>query len=137
RALVQPAGGRPVPTPVATSFRSSEQIIAIGASTGGTEAIREVLCRLPSAAPAVVIAQHIPRAFSAQFAARLDACSALHVREAEHGLLIQPGHAYLAPGDHHLMVASDGAHYRCQVTQDPPLNRHRPSVDLLFGSVAR
>ena len=120
----------------ALSFRSGEHLIAIGASTGGTEAIREVLSRLPSSAPAVVISQHIPRAFSAQFAARLDACSRVHVREAEDGVLIQPGHVYIAPGDRHLRVLSDGGHYRCQVTEDPPCNRHRPSVDVLFESVA-
>jgi two-component system chemotaxis response regulator CheB len=138
RALADnPMRADSLPGTPALSFRGGELLIAIGASTGGTEAIREVLSRLPSSAPAVVISQHIPRAFSAQFAARLDACSLLHVREAEEGVHIQPGHAYIAPGDRHLRVIRDGSHYRCQVTEDPPCNRHRPSVDVLFESMAR
>src|SRR5579862_6395814 len=98
------------------------RIIAIGASTGGTEAIRQVLMRLPATSPPIVVAQHIPRAFSAQFARRLDAACPLHVREAEDGVLIQPGHVYVAPGDWHLKVVSDGACHRCQVSAEPPCN---------------
>ena len=85
----------------------SKQLIAIGASTGGTEAIRQVLIRLPVSSPPVVVSQHIPRAFSAQFAPRLDRPAQLHVREAEDGLLIQAGHVYIAPGDRHLKVVSE------------------------------
>ncbi len=143
-ARVQPLSDPPAPprgVPAAGTetprFRTSKQIIAIGASTGGTAALRQVLSRLPQGAPAVVIGQHIPRAFSAQFAAHLDACSPLHVREAEHGALIQQGHVYLAPGDRHLTVARDGAVYRCEVSDAPPVNHHRPCVDLLFESMAR
>lgn len=117
--------------------QSSNQVIAIGASTGGTEAIRQVLSRLPHHCPGILIAQHIPSAFSQQFAARMDACSALSVQEASEGALIQPGRAYVAPGDRHLMVTRDGAHYRCHLHDGPPVNRHRPSVDLLFDSMAR
>ncbi|MFI4913678.1 MAG: chemotaxis response regulator protein-glutamate methylesterase [Steroidobacterales bacterium] len=117
-------------------FRTTDQIIAIGASTGGTEAIREVLCRLPPDAPSVVITQHIPRAFSRQFAARMHACSALDVHEAEDNQLILPGHAYIAPGDRHLLVHRDGARYRCRLSDALPVNRHRPSVDVMFQSVA-
>ncbi len=113
-----------------------DRVVAIGASTGGTEAIRQVLSRMPADSPAVLIAQHIPRAFSAQFAARMDACSAMSVREAEDAALIRPGCAYVAPGDRHLLVERDGAHYRCRLRDGPPVNRHRPSVDLLFGSMA-
>ena len=109
----------------------------LGASTGGTEAIRQVLARLPADAPGVVIAQHIPRAFSAQFAARMDACSALSVQEAQDGALIQRGRAFIAPGDRHLIVQRDGAHYRCRLLDAPPVNRHRPSVDVLFESMAQ
>jgi two-component system chemotaxis response regulator CheB len=85
----------------------------------------------------VLIAQHIPRAFSQQFAARMDACSALSVQEASDGALIQPGRAYIAPGDRHLLVERDGAHYRCRLQDAPPINRHRPNIDLLFASMAR
>jgi two-component system, chemotaxis family, protein-glutamate methylesterase/glutaminase len=117
-------------------FRTTDQIVAIGASTGGTEAIREVLQRLPPDAPGIVITQHIPRAFSAPFAARLNACTQLSVQEAQDGALILSGHAYIAPGDRHLMVERDGARYRCRLRDDAPVNRHRPSVDVLFRSVA-
>lgn len=117
-------------------FRTTDQIVAIGASTGGTEAIREVLIRLPPDAPGIVITQHIPRAFSAPFAARLNACSQLSVQEAQDGALILPGQAYIAPGDLHLTVERDGARYRCRLRDDAPVNRHRPSVDVLFRSVA-
>jgi two-component system chemotaxis response regulator CheB len=117
-------------------FRTTDQLVAIGASTGGTEAIRQVLQRLPPDAPGILITQHIPRAFSAPFAARLNACCQLSVHEADDGALILPGHAYIAPGDRHLTVELDGAHYRCRLRDDPPVNRHRPSVDVLFCSVA-
>ena len=123
-ALPLPAGG------------AHDRVVAIGASTGGTEAIRQVLGRLPADSPALLIAQHIPRAFSAQFAARMDACSAMSVREAEDGARICAGCAYVAPGDRHLQIERDGAHYRCRLHDGPPVNRHRPSVDLLFGSMA-
>jgi two-component system, chemotaxis family, protein-glutamate methylesterase/glutaminase len=140
-ARLQPRGELSLPGAAAAAaptlrFRTSERIIAIGASTGGTEAIRQVLSRLPASAPGVLIGQHLPRSFSAQFAASLDASSPLHVREAEHGLMIQAGHAYVAPGDRHLTVMRDGAHYRCQLSDGPPVNRHRPSIDLLFESMA-
>jgi two-component system chemotaxis response regulator CheB len=117
-------------------FRTTDQIVAVGASTGGTEAIRRVLERLPPNAPGIVITQHIPRAFSAPFAARLNASSQLTVQEAEDGALILPGHAYIAPGDRHLLVERDGARYRCRLCDEAPVNRHRPSVDVLFRSVA-
>ena len=117
-------------------FRTTDQIVAIGASTGGTEAIRQVLARLPPDAPGIVITQHIPRAFSAPFAARLNACSRLSVQEARDGVLILPGQAYIAPGDLHLAVERDGARYRCRLRDHAPVNRHRPSVDVLFRSVA-
>jgi two-component system chemotaxis response regulator CheB len=116
--------------------RAADQIVAVGASTGGTEAIRQVLSRLPSDAPGVVISLHIPRAFSAQFAARMDACAAVSVQEAQDGALIQPGHVFIAPGDRHLLVERDGAYCRCRLHDGGPVNRHRPSIDLLFGSVA-
>lgn len=118
-------------------FRTTDTVIAIGASTGGTEAIKAVLERMPADAPAIVITQHIPAAFSGPFAQRMDRSSAMSVCEATNGQLILPGHAYIAPGDRHLEVARDGARYICRLTEAPPENRHRPSVDVLFKSVAR
>jgi two-component system chemotaxis response regulator CheB len=120
-----------------THFATTDRIIAIGASTGGTEAIKEVLARLPADTPGVVIAQHIPKAFSGSFALRLDSCSVLNVCEARDGQPILAGHAYLAPGDQHLLVVRDGARYRCQLSDGDLVNRHRPSVDVLFRSVAQ
>jgi two-component system chemotaxis response regulator CheB len=117
-------------------FKTTESIIAIGASTGGTEAIKEVLIRLPQYCPGVVITQHIPEAFSGPFARRMDSISALSVCEARDGQQVMPGHAYIAPGDRHLMLMRDGARYVCRLNDGPPVNRHRPSVDVLFRSVA-
>jgi two-component system chemotaxis response regulator CheB len=140
------AGGAPagnaagVVAPVATAplrFRTTDQLIAIGASTGGTEAIREVLCRMPPDAPGIVISQHIPAAFSGPFAARMDTCSQMTVHEARDGQLVIPGHVFIAPGDRHLVVERDGARWRVRITQDAAVNHHRPSVDVMFRSVAR
>lgn len=113
----------------------SRRLIAIGASTGGTEAIKEVLTRLPATCPGILITQHIPQAFSKSFAARMNGLSAITVSEAEDGAPILPGHAYIAPGNRHLLVVRDGARYRCKLSGAPPVNRHRPSVDVLFRSV--
>jgi two-component system chemotaxis response regulator CheB len=118
-------------------FRTTDRIIAIGASTGGTEAIREVLARLPADAPGVVIAQHIPEAFSEPFARRMDAACPMRVFHARDGQQIVPGHVYIAPGNWHLLVVRDGARYVCRLSDGPPVNRHRPSVDVLFRSVAQ
>ncbi len=118
-------------------LRTTDRIIAIGASTGGTEAIREVLESLPPDAPAVVISQHIPAAFSKPFAERMNRCSAMSVCEASDGQDILPGHVYIAPGDQHLLVERDGARYRCRLSNGPHVNRHRPSVDVMFRSVAQ
>jgi len=141
-ATARVRGYNPVSAPVAVAprsklFRTTDKIIAIGASTGGTEAIKEVLAMMPADAPAIVITQHIPGAFSGPFAARMDRSSAMSVCEAQHGQQIVPGHAYIAPGDWHLTLARDGARYVCQLDQKPPENRHRPSVDVLFRSVAK
>ena len=122
----------------ADKMRDDLRLIALGASTGGTEAIREVLFRLPEYAPPIVIAQHIPKEFSLPFARRMDGISALNVKEAEDGDLIKPGHVYIAPGSHHLTVERLGSNrMRCRLNLDEPVNRHRPSVDVLFDSVAR
>lgn len=117
-------------------FRTTDRLIAIGASTGGTEAIKVVLERMPPDAPAIVITQHIPEQFSGPFAARMDRSSPMSVCEAQDGQPILSGHVYIAPGGRHLAVRRDGAKYVCQITHDEPVNRHRPSVDVLFKSVA-
>ena len=118
-------------------LRTTDRIIAIGASTGGTEAIKEVLMRLPPDTPGVVITQHIPKAFSGPFAKRMNDCCQVTVYEAQDGQQILPGHAYIAPGDKHLMLVRDGARYVCRLDDGVPVNRHKPSVDVLFRSVAQ
>jgi two-component system chemotaxis response regulator CheB len=133
--VASPAAAATAKAPAAM-LRTTDRLIAIGASTGGTEAIAQVLAELPPDCPGIVIAQHIPEVFSARFAARLDANSALTVCEARDGDQILIGHAYVAPGNRHLRVERSGARYHCRVTSDEPVNRHRPSVDVLFRSVA-
>jgi two-component system chemotaxis response regulator CheB len=118
-------------------LRTTDRIVAVGASTGGTEAIREFLMGLPADSPAVVIAQHIPAAFSAPFTRRMDTLCQLSVCEPHDGQQIMPGHVYIAPGGKHLLVERDGARYLCRLNEGPPVNRHCPSVDVLFRSVAQ
>lgn len=122
---------------VFTQLRTTKKIIAMGASTGGTEAIKEVLCRLPLNTPGIVVTQHIPASFSAAFAQRVNKYSAITVKQAEDGEHILPGHAYIAPGDKHLLVERSGARYYCRLNDGPPVSRHKPSVDVLFRSVAQ
>jgi two-component system, chemotaxis family, protein-glutamate methylesterase/glutaminase len=118
-------------------FMTTDRIIAIGASTGGTEALKVVLETMPADCPGIVIAQHIPPVFSTSFAQRMDRVCAMTVFEAADGQQILPGHVYIAPGDAHLLLVRDGARYRCKLSSAPPVNRHRPSVDVLFRSVAQ
>lgn len=116
---------------------TTEKIIAIGASTGGTEAIKQILCDMPAHAPGIVITQHIPETFSRAFAERMDRFSAMTVFEASDGQQILPGHVYIAPGNMHLVIRRSGARYICKLNEGPPVNRHRPSVDVMFRSVAQ
>ena len=115
---------------------STEKIIAIGASTGGTEAIREVLTLMPADSPAIVITQHMPPGFTTSFAARLDSLCQVTVKEAADGERILPGHAYIAPGGRQFHISRSGANYVAVVDDGPPVNRHKPSVEVLFKSVA-
>lgn len=115
---------------------STEKIICIGASTGGTEAIREVLVHLPADAPAIAITQHMPPGFTTSFAARLNSLCQITVKEAVHGERILPGHAYIAPGGRQFSLARSGANYVAVVDDGPPVNRHKPSVEVLFKSAA-
>ncbi len=121
------------------SFRrlSTEKIIFIGASTGGTEATKEVLLSLPPDCPAVVITQHMPPGFTRSYAARLDSICRIRVAEAKDGERILPGHAYVAPGGMQLFVERSGANYVARVQDGEPVNRHKPSVEVLFKSAAR
>jgi two-component system chemotaxis response regulator CheB len=116
---------------------STEKLICIGASTGGTEAIREVLTALPADSPGVVITQHMPPGFTASFAARLDSLCKISVREAANGDRILPGHAYIAPGGKQFSITRSGANYVAVVQDGEPVNRHRPSVEVLFLSCAQ
>jgi two-component system, chemotaxis family, protein-glutamate methylesterase/glutaminase len=127
--------GVPLPS-VKNPLTSSEKLIIIGASTGGTEAIKEFLMQMPSDCPGILIAQHMPEGFTRSFARRLDSLCKISVNEAEGGERILPGHAYIAPGHSHLLLARSGANYITQLDQGPPVNRHRPSVDVLFHSAA-
>jgi two-component system chemotaxis response regulator CheB len=118
--------------------RTSDRIIGIGSSTGGTEAVKEVLAQLPhDLAAGIVISQHIPAAFSGPFARRADGITELNVCEAVDGQQILPGHVYIAPGDRHLLVVRDGARYVCRLNDGPPVNRHKPSVDVMIRSLAQ
>jgi two-component system chemotaxis response regulator CheB len=110
-------------------------LIAIGASTGGTEAIKSVLLQLPKNSPPIVVAQHIPPTFSARFASRLNSLCALDVHEAKHGQKILMGNVYIAPGDRHLKVEAKGDALFCVLDDSPEVNRHKPSVDVLFNSL--
>jgi two-component system chemotaxis response regulator CheB len=131
-----PLEGRPRALIGSLGRVSTEKIIFIGASTGGTEAIREVLTLLPADAPAVVITQHMPAGFTSSFAARLDALCHITVKEAVHGERILPGHAYIAPGGRQFRLERSGANYVAVVEDGPLVNRHRPSVEVLFKSGA-
>ena len=140
----EPAGHAAAGTPAraaapvsAIGRLSTEKIIFIGASTGGTEATKEVLMNLPADAPAVVITQHMPPGFTKSYATRLDSLCRIRVKEAVDGDRILPGHAYIAPGGQHLSVERSGANYIARVQAGEPVNRHMPSVEVLFKSAAR
>ena len=138
RALVPggatvPAGELPL---IRNPLTSSEKLIIIGASTGGTEAIKDFLMQMPSDCPGILITQHMPPGFTKSFAQRLDSLCKIGVKESEGGERILPGHAYIAPGHSHLQLVRSGANYMTQLDQGPPVNRHRPSVDVLFHSAA-
>jgi two-component system chemotaxis response regulator CheB len=125
------------PAPQSVGRLSTEKIIFIGASTGGTEATKEVLVNLPPDCPGVVITQHMPPGFTRSYAARLDSLCRIRVAEAKDGERILPGHAYVAPGGMHLTVERSGANYVARVQDGEPVNRHKPSVEMLFKSAAR
>ena len=132
------AGGASVALPMLRNpLTSSEKLIIIGASTGGTEAIKDFLMQMPSDCPGILITQHMPEGFTRSFAKRLDGLCKISVSESQGGERILPGHAYIAPGHSHLLLVRSGANYMTQLDQGPPVNRHRPSVDVLFNSSAQ
>jgi two-component system chemotaxis response regulator CheB len=134
-AVAAPAPAAPVRASLGRV--STEKVICIGASTGGTEAIREVLVPLPADSPAIVITQHMPPGFTTSFAARLDSLCRISVKEASHGERILPGHAYIAPGGKQFRIDRSGSNYVAVVEDTEPVNRHKPSVEVLFKSAAK
>lgn len=137
RASVRARSRSPSADAVVRDLRTTDGIVAIGASTGGTEAIRTVLNAFPADAPPTLLTQHIPGMFSGPFVERVNGSSAIHVKHAEDGEPALRGHAYFPPGDHHLRLERSGARYLCRLDDGPAVNLHRPSVDVLFDSVAR
>ncbi|BBP83565.1 MULTISPECIES: protein-glutamate methylesterase/protein-glutamine glutaminase [unclassified Pseudomonas] len=128
---ILPAGGP------AAMTRTTERIVALGTSTGGTQALEYVLTALPRVCPGIVIVQHMPEKFTAAFAARLDGLCQIEVREARHGDRVIPGRALIAPGGRHMLLKRNGAQYVVDIVDGPPVSRHKPSVDVLFRSTAR
>ncbi|MCM2308730.1 MAG: chemotaxis response regulator protein-glutamate methylesterase [Sulfuritalea sp.] len=116
---------------------TTERVVAIGTSTGGTQALEAVLSKLPNVGSGILIVQHMPERFTAMFAERLNSLCALEVREAQNGDRVAPGRALIAPGGRHMMLRRSGARYYVEVADGPPVNRHKPSVDVLFRSVAQ
>jgi two-component system chemotaxis response regulator CheB len=123
--------------PLAGHFlHTTEKLLFVGSSTGGTEALKELLSRMPATTPGMLITQHMPESFTNSFAQRLNGLSAMTVKEAENNERVLPGHAYVAPGHSHLLVKKSGAYYYTDLSKADPVNRHRPSVDVLFNSAA-
>ena len=134
RAVSRDAAPRPMAS--ASMIRTTDRIIAVGASTGGTEALKEFLMMLPAHTPGIVIVQHMPEKFTKSFAERCDQLCTIRVKEAQDGDRVLTGHALIAPGSFHMALRRNGAQYFVAVYSAPPVNRHRPSVDVLFDSVA-
>jgi two-component system, chemotaxis family, protein-glutamate methylesterase/glutaminase len=135
--LLEPVESAPMRLPTIASLDSTHKLIAIGASTGGTQAIESVLRRFPVDAPATVIVQHMPEHFTASFAKRLDGVSAMTVREARDGDVLAPGLALVAPGGKHLLIQASGARWVARVKDGPKVHHQRPAVDVTFQSLAR
>jgi two-component system, chemotaxis family, protein-glutamate methylesterase/glutaminase len=132
-----PAASGAVPTSIGNALASTEKVILIGSSTGGTEAVKQFLSGMPPDSPGILVTQHMPPGFTATFAQRLNDHCKLRVSEAKHGERVLPGHVYIAPGSHHLLLTRSGANYITQLSDAPAVNRHRPSVEVLFRSGAQ
>jgi len=127
----------PAPPAGSALTRTTDRVVAIGTSTGGTQALEEVLRRLPRVSPGIVIVQHMPEAFTAAFATRLDSVCQIEVKEAANNDRVIQGRALIAPGGKHMLLRRNGAQYVVEIVDGPLVNRHRPSVDVLFRSVAK
>ena len=127
----------PPPTTGRKVIPATERIVCIGASTGGTEQLRQVLTALPADSPGIVIVQHMPEGFTGAFARRLDSLCAMEVREAQDGDAVHAGLALVAPGNRHILLMRQGGRYYVSIKEGPPVSRHRPSVDVLFRSAAQ
>jgi two-component system chemotaxis response regulator CheB len=134
RVVVRP---RPVVTPLPPARTLTDRIVAAGASTGGTEALREIIECLPPGAPGMLVVQHMPEGFTAAFAKRLDSMARVEVKEAASGDVVVPGRVLIAPGSQHMLLRRSGSRYYVQLCNGPLVSRHRPSVDVLFRSVAQ
>ncbi len=128
--VVLPAAGAPV-------LKTTEKVVAVGASTGGTEAIKDFLMAMPADAPGIVIVQHMPEGFTRTFSERLNELCQISVKEAANNDTVMPGHALIAPGNSHMLLKRSGARYYVEIKDGPLVSRHRPSVDVLFRSAAR
>jgi len=137
QATQRPATESPAQPSVAAPLKTTDRVVALGCSTGGTQALEFILRQLPSDSPGIVIVQHMPEKFTADFAKRLDKICQIEVREARHLDRVHSGLALLAPGGMHMQLKRSGAQYSVEVIDGPPVNRHRPSVDVLFRSLAR
>lgn len=134
---VAPPAAPTAPLPARSSTFNTDKVIFIGASTGGTEATREVLADLPEDSPPILITQHMPAGYTQNYARRLDSLTRIRVKEAEHQERLMPGHAYIAPGGRHLRIGRSAGALVALLGDEDPVNRHRPSVDVLFESAAR
>ncbi len=137
KGVAESPDSRAIPLASSAMIKTTDTIIAIGASTGGTEAVKEVLIALPPNTPPIVITQHMPEHFTKTWADRMNILCQISVKEAEDGDSVLPGHALIAPGNYHMTLVRSGARYTVHINQDPPVNRHRPSVDVMFASVAQ
>jgi len=132
-----PAAQKITPVNMGSAGNGAKKLVAIGTSTGGPQALQQVITRLPGNLPCgVVVVQHMPAGFTKALADRLDTISQVSVKEAEDGDVIQPGHVYIAPGSHHLRVRADGSSRKIMLGQDPPVGNHRPAVNVMYDSVA-
>jgi len=136
-SMTLPRAARCAPHAASAIFKAPDTIVAIGASTGGTEAVRAVLEVLPPNSPPILITQHMPERFTKTWAARMNSLCRISVKEAEDGDSVLPGHALIAPGNYHMTLVRSGVRYMVRLNQNPPVNRHRPSVDVTFASVAK
>lgn len=128
---------KPSPVSIVKDGTSYPRVIAIGASTGGTEALKALLATVPSNCPPILVTQHIPKVFSTSFSERLDRALSMEVFEAQEGMIIRPGCVYIAPGDYHLTIAKSGTKMVCRIIQTEKVNRHRPAVDVMFDSILK